>query len=108
MVDGVVNGVGRATTMAGDWLRGLQTGRVPSYALAVAGGLAIIAFWAIFFAGDHPRSGTDCESCDVDDRICLHCAILGPLAARSVGADSLIAHAWSAQACMPGRGVCSR
>jgi NADH-quinone oxidoreductase subunit L len=49
VVDGVVNGVGRGTTMAGDWLRGLQTGRIPSYALAVAGGLAIIAFWAIFF-----------------------------------------------------------
>jgi hypothetical protein len=35
--------------VAGDWLRGLQTGRIPSYALAVAGGLVIIAFWAIFF-----------------------------------------------------------
>jgi hypothetical protein len=46
----VVNGVGKGTTVAGDWLRGLQTGRIPSYALAVAGGLAIIAFWAIFFA----------------------------------------------------------
>ena len=37
------------TAVAGDWLRGLQTGRIPSYALAVAGGLVIIAFWAIFF-----------------------------------------------------------
>jgi hypothetical protein len=46
----VVNGVGKGTTVAGDWLRGLQTGRIPSYALAVAGGLAIIACWAIFFA----------------------------------------------------------
>jgi NADH-quinone oxidoreductase subunit L len=50
VIDGVVNGVGKGTTVAGDWLRGLQTGRIPSYALAVAGGLAIIAFWAIFFA----------------------------------------------------------
>jgi NADH-quinone oxidoreductase subunit L len=49
VIDGVVNGVGRGTTVAGDWLRGLQTGRIPSYALAVAGGLAIIAFWAVFF-----------------------------------------------------------
>jgi NADH-quinone oxidoreductase subunit L len=49
VVDGVVNGVGKGTTVAGDWLRGLQTGRIPSYALAVAGGLAIIAFWAVFF-----------------------------------------------------------
>ena len=49
VVDGVVNGVGKGTTVAGDWLRGLQTGRIPSYALAVAGGLVIIAFWAIFF-----------------------------------------------------------
>jgi NADH-quinone oxidoreductase subunit L len=49
VIDGVVNGVGRGTAEAGDWLRGLQTGRIPSYALAVAGGLAIIAFWAIFF-----------------------------------------------------------
>ena len=49
VVDGVVNGVGKATTVAGDWLRGLQTGRIPSYALAVAGGLVIIAFWAVFF-----------------------------------------------------------
>lgn len=50
VVDGVVNGVGKGTTVAGDWLRGLQTGRIPSYALAVAGGLAIIAFWAVFFS----------------------------------------------------------
>jgi NADH-quinone oxidoreductase subunit L len=50
VIDGVVNGVGKGTTVAGDWLRGLQTGRIPSYALAVAGGLAIIAFWAVFFA----------------------------------------------------------
>jgi NADH-quinone oxidoreductase subunit L len=49
VVDGVVNGIGKGTTVAGDWLRGLQTGRIPSYALAVAGGLVIIAFWAIFF-----------------------------------------------------------
>ena len=49
VVDGVVNGVGKGTTVAGDWLRGLQTGRIPSYALAVAGGLVIIAFWAVFF-----------------------------------------------------------
>jgi NADH-quinone oxidoreductase subunit L len=50
VVDGVVNGVGKGTTVAGDWLRGLQTGRIPSYALAVAGGLVIIAFWAVFFS----------------------------------------------------------
>ena len=49
VIDGVVNGVGKGTTIAGDWLRGLQTGRIPSYALAVAGGLVIIAFWAVFF-----------------------------------------------------------
>jgi len=48
VIDGVVNGVGKGTTVAGDWLRGLQTGRIPSYALAVAGGLVIIAFWAVF------------------------------------------------------------
>jgi NADH-quinone oxidoreductase subunit L len=50
VVDGVVNGVGRGTSIAGDWMRGLQTGRIPSYALAVAGGLAVIAIWAVFFA----------------------------------------------------------
>jgi len=56
VIDGVVNGVGKGTTVAGDWLRGLQTGRIPSYALAVAGGLLIIACWAIFFgAGLGPR-----------------------------------------------------
>ena len=56
VIDGVVNGVGKGTTLAGDWLRGLQTGRIPSYALAVAGGLLIIACWAIFFsAGLGPR-----------------------------------------------------
>jgi len=49
VIDGVVNGVGKGTIVAGDWLRGLQTGRIPSYALAVAGGLVIIAFWAVFF-----------------------------------------------------------
>ena len=26
VIDGVVNGVGKGTTVAGDWLRGLQTG----------------------------------------------------------------------------------
>jgi NADH-quinone oxidoreductase subunit L len=50
VIDGIVNGVGRGTTLAGDWLRGFQTGRSPSYARAVAGGLLIIACWAIFFA----------------------------------------------------------
>jgi len=56
VIDGVVNGVGKGTTVAGDWLRTLQTGRIPSYALAVAGGLLIIACWAIFFsAGFRPR-----------------------------------------------------
>ena len=56
VIDGVVNGVGKGTTVAGDWHRGLQTGRIPSYALAVAGGLLIIACWAIFFgAGLGPR-----------------------------------------------------
>jgi NADH-quinone oxidoreductase subunit L len=56
VVDGVVNGVGKGTTTAGDWLRTLQTGRIPSYALAFAGGLLIIACWAIFFgAGLGPR-----------------------------------------------------
>jgi NADH-quinone oxidoreductase subunit L len=56
VIDGVVNGIGKGTTVAGDWLRGLQTGRIPSYALAVAGGLLIIACWAIFFAaGIGPR-----------------------------------------------------
>ena len=29
VVDGVVNGVGKGTTVAGDWLRGLQTGQHP-------------------------------------------------------------------------------
>jgi NADH-quinone oxidoreductase subunit L len=56
VVDGVVNGVGKGTTTAGDWLRTLQTGRIPSYALAFAGGVLIIACWAIFFgAGLGPR-----------------------------------------------------
>jgi NADH-quinone oxidoreductase subunit L len=50
VIDGIVNGLGKGATVAGDWLRGLQTGRIPSYALAVAGGLAIIAFWAVFFS----------------------------------------------------------
>jgi NADH-quinone oxidoreductase subunit L len=55
VVDGVVNGVGKGTTAAGDVLRGLQTGRIPSYALAVAGGLVIIAFWAIVSNLIQPR-----------------------------------------------------
>ena len=29
VIDGVVNGVGKGTTVAGDWLRGLQTGQDP-------------------------------------------------------------------------------
>ncbi|MCC6174715.1 MAG: NADH-quinone oxidoreductase subunit L [Chloroflexi bacterium] len=49
VVDGIVNGVGRAVGGMGEALRGLQTGRLPSYALAVFGGLVIIAFWAVLW-----------------------------------------------------------
>ena len=45
VIDGVVNGVGKGTTVARRLAPGLQTGRIPSYALAVAG------------AGDHRLLG---------------------------------------------------
>ena len=47
VVDGVVNGIARIVGAIGDWVRGFQTGRIPAYALAVFGGLAVIAFWAV-------------------------------------------------------------
>jgi NADH-quinone oxidoreductase subunit L len=47
VIDGVVNGVARATVNAGGALRLAQTGRVQSYGLAVFGGLMIIAFFLV-------------------------------------------------------------
>jgi NADH-quinone oxidoreductase subunit L len=47
VIDGVVNGIARATVNAGGALRLAQTGRVQSYALAVFGGLVIIAFFLV-------------------------------------------------------------
>ena len=45
VVDGSVNGVGRLTQSAGRALRGIQSGFVRSYALAIAGGtLALLVF----------------------------------------------------------------
>jgi NADH-quinone oxidoreductase subunit L len=43
VVDGVVNGVGRATTWAGGVLRRAQTGSEQSYGLVLTGGAAIVA-----------------------------------------------------------------
>jgi NADH-quinone oxidoreductase subunit L len=43
VVDGVVNGVGRATQGAGREIRQVQTGRVQNYALGIALGLLVIA-----------------------------------------------------------------
>ena len=47
VIDGVVNGIARVTVNAGGALRLAQTGRVQSYALAVFGGLVIIAFFMV-------------------------------------------------------------
>ncbi|MFN0074704.1 MAG: NADH-quinone oxidoreductase subunit L [Chloroflexota bacterium] len=47
VIDGVVNGVARATINAGGALRLAQTGRVQSYALAVFGGFVIIAVFLV-------------------------------------------------------------
>jgi NADH-quinone oxidoreductase subunit L len=47
VIDGVVNGLARLTVNAGGALRLAQTGRVQSYALAVFGGLVIIAFFLV-------------------------------------------------------------
>jgi NADH-quinone oxidoreductase subunit L len=47
VIDGVVNGIARATVNAGGALRLAQTGRVQSYGLAVFGGLVIIAFFLV-------------------------------------------------------------
>ncbi len=47
VIDGAVNGIARVTVNAGGALRLAQTGRVQSYALAVFGGLVIIAFFMV-------------------------------------------------------------
>ncbi|MFN8521536.1 MAG: NADH-quinone oxidoreductase subunit L [Chloroflexota bacterium] len=47
VVDGIVNGVGDGTKALGDGVRRVQTGKLPSYALAVFIGLAVIAVWAV-------------------------------------------------------------
>ncbi len=51
VVDGAVNGSAWIVGRAGDSVRQTQTGRIPSYALAVTGGLAIIAIFSIFWLG---------------------------------------------------------
>ncbi len=43
IIDGVVNGVGAVTTLAGRELRRIQTGRVQNYALGIALGLLVMA-----------------------------------------------------------------
>jgi NADH-quinone oxidoreductase subunit L len=43
IVDGTVNGIGRATSEAGRGLRRVQTGRVQNYALGIALGLLVMA-----------------------------------------------------------------
>ena len=47
VVDGAVNGVARVTGAMGNGVRQVQTGRIPAYALAVFGGLALISIWTI-------------------------------------------------------------
>ena len=45
VVDGAVDGVGKVTLLVGRAMRGLQSGFVRAYALAVAGGtLALLVF----------------------------------------------------------------
>jgi NADH-quinone oxidoreductase subunit L len=47
VVDGAVNGAATIVGAFGDGVRSIQTGRIPAYALAVFGGLLLIAFYAI-------------------------------------------------------------
>ncbi len=47
VIDGAVNGAARLTGSIGNSVRQVQTGRIPAYALAVFGGLALISIWAI-------------------------------------------------------------
>ena len=47
VIDGIVNGVARGVGTLGDGVRAFQTGRIPSYALAVFAGVALIALWAV-------------------------------------------------------------
>jgi NADH-quinone oxidoreductase subunit L len=51
VVDGTVNGVGRATVGAGRGLRRVQTGRVQNYALGIAVGLIVMAGSYLILAG---------------------------------------------------------
>jgi NADH-quinone oxidoreductase subunit L len=51
VIDGAVNGVGTFVTRAAGRLRGLQTGFVRNYAVAVFGGAAVIILYAVLRAG---------------------------------------------------------
>ena len=47
VIDGIVNAVARGVGTLGDGVRAVQTGRIPSYALAVFLGVATFALWAV-------------------------------------------------------------
>ncbi len=48
VIDGIVNGVGRAAAGAGSALRAAQTGRVQNYGIAFFGGVVIVAVFTVF------------------------------------------------------------
>ncbi len=48
VIDGIVNGVGRAAAGAGSALRAAQTGRVQNYGVAFFGGVVIVAVFTVF------------------------------------------------------------
>ena len=50
VIDGAVNGIGRAVRAAGEQLRRLQSGYVRHYALAIAGGAVLVLLWALLRA----------------------------------------------------------
>ena len=58
VVDGTVNGVGRATVGAGRGLRQVQTGRVQNYALGIALGLIVMAGSYLILVGNRVDIGS--------------------------------------------------
>jgi NADH-quinone oxidoreductase subunit L len=51
IIDGIVNGVGSAARGVGGWYsRSVQIGQVQAYALAIAGGTAVIVVWVALSA----------------------------------------------------------
>jgi NADH-quinone oxidoreductase subunit L len=49
-IDGLVNGAGKVSLLVGDQVRYLQNGAVPTYALSIFIGVAVVVVYFVFGA----------------------------------------------------------